>query len=181
MLYSTREASEASGISVDTVRYYCKIGLVPRVMRDENNYRVFDEHDIAWLRGLRCLRECGMGIDQMREYMELCLDGEGSIPQRKDILQDLGPSQPLVIDYPGSSFNRHPARQLHGQITLSDLRSCYRSAASPTNRASCARNLRLTRPIRTENRKSVDFQALIPHRVCRRHNKFARQALRRTR
>ncbi|WP_406605525.1 MerR family transcriptional regulator [Corynebacterium kroppenstedtii] len=88
MLYSTREASEASGISVDTVRYYCKIGLVPRVMRDENNYRVFDEHDIAWLRGLRCLRECGMGIDQMREYMELCLEGEGSIAQRKDILKD---------------------------------------------------------------------------------------------
>lgn len=88
MLYSTREASEASGFSVDTVRYYCKIGLVPRVMRDENNYRVFDEHDIAWLRGLRCLRECGMGIDQMREYMELCLEGEGSIPQRKDILHN---------------------------------------------------------------------------------------------
>lgn len=88
MLYSTSEASEASGISIDTVRYYCKIGLVPRVMRDENNYRVFDEHDIAWLRGLRCLRECGMGIEQMREYMELCLKGESSIPQRKDILHN---------------------------------------------------------------------------------------------
>ena len=59
-LYSTKEAAEVSGVAVETVRYYCKIGLVPRVVRDENNYRVFDDHDIAWLKGLHCLRECGM-------------------------------------------------------------------------------------------------------------------------
>ena len=87
MRYSTKEAAEASGISLDTVRYYCKIGLVPRVSRDENNYRVFDEHDVAWLIGLHHLRECGMGIDQMRAYMELCLQGEGSIPEREVMLE----------------------------------------------------------------------------------------------
>ncbi len=43
MLYSTKGAAEASEIAIDTVRYYCKIGLLPRVKRDENNYRVFDE------------------------------------------------------------------------------------------------------------------------------------------
>lgn len=85
-VYSTKEAAEASGIAIETVRYYCKIGLVPRVLRDENNYRVFDDHDIAWLQSLRCLRECGMGIKQMREYMNLCLAGEESIPQRETIL-----------------------------------------------------------------------------------------------
>ena len=87
MRYSTKEAAEASGIALDTVRYYCKIGLVPRVSRDENNYRVFDEHDVAWLKGLYHLRECGMGIDQMRAYMELCLQGEGSIPEREVMLE----------------------------------------------------------------------------------------------
>jgi len=46
-LYSTKEAAEASGVALETVRYYCKINLVPRVRRDENNYRVFDDHDIA--------------------------------------------------------------------------------------------------------------------------------------
>lgn len=85
-LYSTKEAAEVSGIVVETVRYYCKIGLVPRVMRDENNYRVFDDHDIAWLKGLHCLRECGMGIEQMRHYMELCLQGAESIPEREVML-----------------------------------------------------------------------------------------------
>lgn len=85
-LYTTKEAAEASGIAYETVRYYCKVGLVPRVIRDENNYRVFDEQDIAWLKGLHCLRECGMGIEQMRKYMELCLQGEESIPEREDML-----------------------------------------------------------------------------------------------
>ena len=85
-LYSTKEAAEASGVAVETVRYDCKIDLVPRVMRDENNYRVFDDHDIAWLKGLHCLRECGMGIEQMRHYMELCLQGEESIPEREAML-----------------------------------------------------------------------------------------------
>lgn len=50
--YTTKEAAQASGIAIETVRYYCKVGRVPRVVRDANNYRVFDEHDIARLRGL---------------------------------------------------------------------------------------------------------------------------------
>lgn len=87
MLHSTKEAAEASGIAIETVRYYCKISLVTNVKRDENNYRLFDERDIAWLRGLHCLRECGMGIEQMRTYMQLCLLGETSIPEREEMLQ----------------------------------------------------------------------------------------------
>lgn len=85
-LFTTKEAAEQSGIAIENVRYYCKIGLVPRVVRDENNYRVFDEHDVAWLKGLRCLRECGMGIEQMRQYMQLCLQGEQTIPEREQML-----------------------------------------------------------------------------------------------
>lgn len=86
MQYTMKTAAEASGIAYETVRYYCKIGLVPRVVRDENNYRVFDEHDVAWLKGLHRLRECGMSIKQMRTYMELCLRGAESIPEREEIL-----------------------------------------------------------------------------------------------
>lgn len=88
MQYSTKQAAELSGLTIETLRYYCKIGLVPRVLRDVNNYRVFDDHDIAWLKGLHCLRECGMGIKQMRKYMELCLQGEETIGEREVILKD---------------------------------------------------------------------------------------------
>lgn len=63
--YTMKTVAEKVGLPYETVKYYCKMGLVPRVARNANNYRIFDEHDVAWLNGLRCLRNCGMGIGQM--------------------------------------------------------------------------------------------------------------------
>lgn len=83
--YKMKAVAERVGLPYETVKYYCKVGLMPRVARDENNYRIFDDHDVAWLNGLRCLKRCGMGIDDMLAYMELCIQGEASIPQRVDI------------------------------------------------------------------------------------------------
>ena len=84
--YTMKTVAEEVGLPYETVKYYCKVGLTPRVARDANHYRVFDEHDVVWLSGLRCLKNCGMGIDQMLEYMELCLQGEATIPERKTIM-----------------------------------------------------------------------------------------------
>lgn len=54
--------------------------------RDSRNYRVFDDHDIKWIQSLGCLRNCGLSIAEMKKYLHLCLEGESSIPARKDIL-----------------------------------------------------------------------------------------------
>ena len=80
------EACRRVGMTYQTLKYYCNQGLVPNVKRDKNNRRVFDEHDIEWLKGLVCLKGCGLSIDEMRTYTELCLQGEHSIPQRKEML-----------------------------------------------------------------------------------------------
>ena len=85
-MYTTKEACEQVGISYETLKFYCKEGLVPNVKRDKNNYRIFDEKNIAWLNGLICLRKCGMSIKDMRLYMNYCLEGPSTIPQRKDML-----------------------------------------------------------------------------------------------
>ncbi|MGN0973575.1 MAG: MerR family transcriptional regulator, partial [Bacilli bacterium] len=61
-------------------------GLVPNVKRDKNNYRVFNDKDIAWINSLSCLKNCGMGIAEMKEYLDLCLKGKKTIPERKEIL-----------------------------------------------------------------------------------------------
>ena len=81
-----KEACEQVGITYETLRFYCNEGLVPNVKRDKNNYRNFDERNINWLKGLQCLKKCGMGIQDMRRYMELCLEGVSSIPERKELL-----------------------------------------------------------------------------------------------
>lgn len=85
-LYSMREACLKTGLTYDTLKFYCNEGLVPNVKRDKNNYRVFNDKDIAWINSLSCLRNCGMSILEMKEYLDLCLQGESSIPERKKVL-----------------------------------------------------------------------------------------------
>jgi len=81
-----KEACEQVGITYETLRFYCNEGLVPNVKRDKNNYRNFDERNIKWLKSLQCLKKCGMGIQDMKRYMDLCLEGVSSIPERKELL-----------------------------------------------------------------------------------------------
>ena len=73
-------------MTYQTLKYYCNEGLIPNVKRDGNNRRVFDDKDVKWIKDLTCLKKCGMSILEMKEYLELCLQGESSIMQRKELL-----------------------------------------------------------------------------------------------
>lgn len=85
-MFTMKEACQQTELSYETLKFYCNQGLVPNVKRNKNNHRVFDERDIAWINSLNCLKKCGMGIAEMKEYVDLCLAGESSIPERKIIL-----------------------------------------------------------------------------------------------
>lgn len=85
-MYSMKEACEKTGLNYETLKFYCNQGLVPHVKRDERNRRVFDDRDIAWINSLNCLKRCDMGIQEMKDYMELCFKGMESIPERKKLL-----------------------------------------------------------------------------------------------
>ena len=86
-MYSMKEACKLTDMTYENLKFYCNEGLVPNVKRDSRNYRVFDEHDIKWIQSLNCLKNCGMSLSEMKEYLALCLEGESSIPERKIILQ----------------------------------------------------------------------------------------------
>ena len=85
-MYSMKEACRLTNMTYENLKFYCNEGLVPNVKRDRHNYRVFDEHDINWIKSLNCLKNCGMGISEMKEYLRLCMEGPDSIPERKEIL-----------------------------------------------------------------------------------------------
>ncbi len=85
-MYSMKEACQLTNMSYETLKFYCNEGLVPNVKRDKRNYRIFSDKDIKWIDSLNCLKRCGMTINEMKEYLELCLEGERSIPERKIIL-----------------------------------------------------------------------------------------------
>ena len=86
-MYTMKDACEKTGLSYETLKFYCNQGLIPNVKRDKNNRRMFDDRDVAWIQSLNCLKHCGMSISEMKEYIQLCLAGESSIPERKEILK----------------------------------------------------------------------------------------------
>lgn len=82
-----KQTCEQVGMTYEALKFYCNQGLVPNVKRDKNNYRVFDDRDIEWIKGLTCLKRCGMSIEDMKTYLTLCLQGQSTIPERKVILE----------------------------------------------------------------------------------------------
>lgn len=86
MIYTMMNVCRELNISYQTLKFYCNQGLIPNVKRDKNNRRIFDEKDVKWIKDLTCLKKCGMSIQEMKEYLDLCLEGESTIPQRKEML-----------------------------------------------------------------------------------------------
>lgn len=85
-MYSMKEACSLTDMTYENLKFYCNEGLVPNVKRNSRNYRVFDEIDIKWIQSLNCLKSCGMSLAEMKTYLALCMEGEGTIPERKVIL-----------------------------------------------------------------------------------------------
>lgn len=80
------QVCKETNLTYQALKFYCNAGLVPNVKRDKNNRRIFDERDVKWIKDLVCLKKCGMSIQEMKVYLDLCLEGESTIPQRKEML-----------------------------------------------------------------------------------------------
>ena len=85
-MYTMMQVCREVGMTYQTLKFYCNEGLVPNVKRDKNNRRIFDEKDIKWINDLTCLKRCSMSIQEMKEYLDLCLQGASTIPLRKELL-----------------------------------------------------------------------------------------------
>ena len=82
------QAASASGLSIDTIRYYEKLNLLPRIVRGEDGKRCFSAENVDWLILLASLRETGMPLKRMRHFAGLYRKGEKTIPERRQILVD---------------------------------------------------------------------------------------------
>ena len=81
-----KEASQVTGVSADTLRYYERIGLIPVVPRNESGIRNYDEASIGWINFIKCMRGAGLPIEALIEYVALCKEGDKTEASRKAIL-----------------------------------------------------------------------------------------------
>ncbi len=83
MSYSIGEVSKLTGLSVPTLRYYDKEGLIPNINRNENGLRDFTEQDLGTINIVTCIKGAGASIREIKEYMDLCKLGDSTLEARK--------------------------------------------------------------------------------------------------
>lgn len=82
------QVSEKYNISKDTLRYYEKVGVMPKVNRNKSGVRDYDDEACNWVGLVKCLRDSGVSIDTLVKYCELMIDGDTTITLRKNLLID---------------------------------------------------------------------------------------------
>lgn len=82
------EVSRKYDISIDTLRYYERIGLLPPVMRDKSGFRDFTEVDCNWVEFIKCMRNANISIEALTEYVALFQEGESTHEARKTLLEE---------------------------------------------------------------------------------------------
>lgn len=82
-----KEVSERYQISQDTLRYYERTGMIPRVTRTAGGIRDYQEEDLGWVEMALCMRSAGLPVEAMARYVKLCQEGDGTIPDRLKLLE----------------------------------------------------------------------------------------------
>lgn len=85
--YSVTEAAKISGLSAHTLRYYDDLGLFPFLQRAQGDKRLFSDADMQWVQLIECLRNTGMPISEVKNYVELCLMGDSTLNERLEIVK----------------------------------------------------------------------------------------------
>lgn len=81
-----KEVSEKYGLSADTLRYYERVGLIPRVNRNKSGIRDYTEGDCNWVQFAKCMRSAGLPIEAIIEYVALYQKGEETVEARRELL-----------------------------------------------------------------------------------------------
>jgi DNA-binding transcriptional MerR regulator len=83
--YSISEVASELNLTVYTLRYYDKEGLMPFVERTASGTRLFKETDIGALKVIECLKATGMPIKEIKNFIDWCSDGDSTLQQRYDM------------------------------------------------------------------------------------------------
>ncbi len=85
--YTIKRVSELTGLSVPTLRYYDKEGLLPDLQRKESGYRIFSEQDLEAIELIECFKQSGLTIKEIKHFMWLVKQGDATLEERLAIFR----------------------------------------------------------------------------------------------
>lgn len=86
-MYTIKEVAKKMDISEHTLRFWAKSEFFPFIKRNKNNIRLFSDNDLDWVRIVKCLRAVGTENKAIKRYIDLCIKGDSTIPERYEIIQ----------------------------------------------------------------------------------------------
>lgn len=87
MFYTVGEMAKILNTTPSTLRYYDKEGLLPFVERSESGIRMFKDSDYEWLLVIDCLKNTGMGIKDIKRFIEMVIAGDSTIKERLEMMK----------------------------------------------------------------------------------------------
>jgi DNA-binding transcriptional MerR regulator len=88
MGFTIKQVAEKTNLKTHVLRYYEKEGLLPQIDRSPSGIRRYDDDDLEWLGLIRCLKNTGMSIKQIRKFMDLNAQGDHTLKERCDLLKE---------------------------------------------------------------------------------------------
>lgn len=82
------EVVEKYDLTADTLRYYERIGLLPRIKRNTGGFRDYSEQDCSWVNFIKCMRSAGISVEALAEYVSLFQQGDSTLGARKQLLTE---------------------------------------------------------------------------------------------
>ncbi|MDR2404422.1 MAG: MerR family transcriptional regulator [Spirochaetaceae bacterium] len=109
MFFTIKQVSEKTALPPHVLRYYENEGLLPSVGRSLKGIRRYSEHDLEWIGLICCLKNTGMSIKQIRNFVELSLKGNETLPERCEMLRE----HKKIVEKQIEEMQRHLQKVIH--------------------------------------------------------------------
>lgn len=87
-MLTIKDVAERTGLTVYTIRYYAKEGLLPTIERNAHGVRVFREADLEAIYIIECLKNCGLSIKEIKQFTDWTLEGDATIERRLNMFRE---------------------------------------------------------------------------------------------
>ncbi|MBU7563805.1 MerR family transcriptional regulator [Pediococcus ethanolidurans] len=139
--YSIGEVAHQFGLSISTIRYYDKQGLIPNLNKDQTGNRTFTEQNMATIKIIQCLKLAGMQIKDIKVFIHWCLTGDSTLELRKAMFDDLQVKLNKKMHQLGKILDEINFKQAYYTKAIADGTEKYVREMSPDKVMQTSKNL----------------------------------------